>query len=56
MWWRSIDWGSEPGTLPPASASRSPAGTITAESWCRDQPVALVMREVEKAAFIVKGH
>ena len=59
MWWRSIDDGfGSPGT--PDSTTgvgfAFPGSTITAESWCRDQPPVLVMRAVERAAFVIKGH
>ncbi len=56
MWWRSIDLGFGARDSTTGLGFAFPGGTITAESWCRDQPVALVIREVEKAAFIVKGH
>ena len=32
-----------------------PGSTITAASWCRDQPRVLVMRQVEKGDFRVAG-
>jgi hypothetical protein len=49
MWWRSRDNG-EGSAAPPDSTTglgfAFPGVTITAESWCRDQPVALVLRQV----------
>ena len=49
MWWRSRDNG-EGAAAPPDSTTglgfAFPGVTITAESWCRDQPIALVLREV----------
>jgi hypothetical protein len=51
MWWRSKD-GGKGGNAPPDSTTGLgfgfPGTTITGESWCRDQPVALVIRAVEK--------
>jgi len=49
MWWRSRDNG-EGSAAPPDSTTglgfAFPGSTITAESWCRDQPLALVLRQV----------
>lgn len=49
-WWRSIDNG-EGSNAPPDSTTGLgfgfPGSTITSASWCADQPVALVLREVE---------
>ncbi len=57
MWWRSKDLGEG------AAASDSTTGlgfklattTITAESWCRDQPVALVIRAIEHGNIQLAG-
>ena len=57
MWWRSIDGGSGLG-VPDSTTGLGfafPGSTITAASWCRDQPQVLVMREVEKGGFLVSG-
>lgn len=55
MWWRSKDGK---GTAAPDSTTGLgfgfPGGTITAESWCRDQPVALVIRAVDNAELMVQ--
>jgi hypothetical protein len=56
MWWRSIDMGFASRDSTTGVGFAFPGGTITAESWCRDQPVALVMRQVERAGFVVKGN
>ena len=58
MWWRSKDLGEG------VEASDSTTGlgfkfattTITAESWCRDQPVALVMRGIERGNIQLAGN
>jgi hypothetical protein len=50
MWWRSIDNGEGSGAPPDSTTGLGfgfPGSVITAESWCADQPVALVLREVE---------
>lgn len=51
MWWRSIDLGGHGRHAVPDSTTGLGFGfagtTITAESWCNDQPVALVIRQVE---------
>ena len=49
MWWRSRDNGEGAGAPPDSTTGLGfafPGSTITAESWCRDQPAALVLREV----------
>lgn len=51
MWWRSIDNGRGPHALPDSTTGLGfafPGSTISAESWCNDKPVALIMREVEQ--------
>ena len=50
MWWRSIDNGEGAGATPDSTTGLGfgfPGSVITKESWCADQPVALVLREVE---------
>ena len=50
MWWRSVDNGQGHSAVPDSTTGLGFAfagGTITAESWCNDQPALLVMREVE---------
>jgi hypothetical protein len=50
MWWRSIDNGQgDQATLDITTGIgfAFPGSTITAESWCRDQPALLVLREVD---------
>jgi hypothetical protein len=50
MWWRSIDNGEGASALPDSTTGLGfgfPGSVITAASWCADQPVALVLREVE---------
>jgi hypothetical protein len=50
MWWRSIDNGQgDHATLDITSGIgfAFPGSTITAESWCQDQPALLVLREVD---------
>jgi hypothetical protein len=50
MWWRSIDNGQGEDTaldITTGIGFAFPGGTITAESWCRDQPALLVLREVD---------
>jgi hypothetical protein len=57
MWWRSIDNGEEATSPPDVTTGVGfgfPGSTITAESWCRDQPVALVAREVENGNIQVR--
>lgn len=57
MWWRSIDDDGLRDT-PDSTTGLGfafPGSTITAESWCRDQPPVLVMRAVERAQFVIKG-
>jgi hypothetical protein len=50
MWWRSIDNGQGAGAAPDLTTGLGfefPGSTITAESWCRDQPEVLVIREID---------
>ncbi len=50
MWWRSIDNGQGEGSALDATSGlgfKFPGVAITAESWCRDQPEALIVREVD---------
>ena len=49
MWWRSRDNGQGAAAPPDSTTGLGFAfagSTITAESWCRDQPQLLVLREV----------
>jgi hypothetical protein len=49
MWWRSRDNGEGTAAAPDSSTGLGFAfvgSGITAESWCRDQPQLLVLREV----------
>ncbi len=57
MWWRSVDGGLGHHAVDSTTGLgfAFPGGTITAESWCRDQPQALVMRLVEKGGFLITG-
>ncbi len=58
MWWRSRDNG-EGSAAPPDSTTglgfAFVGSTITAESWCRDQPEALVLREVAAGNIRITG-
>jgi hypothetical protein len=50
MWWRSIDNGQGDGAALDITTGLGfafPGSTITAESWCQDQPALLVLREVD---------
>jgi hypothetical protein len=50
MWWRSIDNGEGAGAAPDSTTGLGfgfPGSVITAASWCANQNVALVLREVE---------
>ena len=55
MWWRSIDMGFSTPDSTTGLGFAFPGGTITAESWCRDQPAVLTMRQVERSGFLIKG-
>jgi hypothetical protein len=53
MWWRSIDNGQGANAAPDLTTGIGfafPGSTITAESWCQDQLVALVLREVDSGS------
>lgn len=57
MWWRSVDNGHGRHAAPDSSTGLGFAfagGTITAESWCNDQPLSLVIREVERGDVKIK--
>lgn len=60
MWWRSIDNGQGAKAAPDLTTGLGfafPGSTITAESWCQDQPVALVIREVDPGSDLkIKVH
>jgi hypothetical protein len=50
MWWRSIDNGQGDQAALDITTGLGfafPGSTITAESWCRDQPELLVLRDVD---------
>jgi hypothetical protein len=50
MWWRSIDNGEGATAAPDLTTGIGfafPGSTITAESWCQDQPALLVLRELD---------
>ena len=50
MWWRSIDNGNGANAGPDSTTGLGfafPGSTITAESWCRDQPAVLILREID---------
>ena len=50
MWWRSIDNGEDANATPDLTTGLGfafPGSTITAESWCQDQPAVLVLRELD---------
>jgi hypothetical protein len=58
MWWRSRDNGEGAGSPPDSTTGlgfKFPMTVITAESWCRDQPELLVLREVEVGNIQVQG-
>jgi hypothetical protein len=53
MWWRSIDNGTGGIASPDLTTGLGfafPGSTITAESWCRDQPEVLVIREIDQGS------
>lgn len=59
MWWRMIDNGRGPHAAPDSTTGVGfafPGSTITAESWCADQPAVLIMREVERGGFRIKSN
>jgi hypothetical protein len=58
MWWRSRDNGQGASSPPDSTTGlgfKFPTTVITAESWCRDQPELLVLREVEVGTIQVRG-
>jgi hypothetical protein len=58
MWWRSKDLGE--GLTSADSTTglgfKFPTTTITAASWCRDQPPSLIMRAVENGNIQLDGN
>jgi hypothetical protein len=53
MWWRSVDNGHGDQAAPDLTTGLGFAfvgSTITAESWCQDQPAALVLREIDSGS------
>ena len=53
MWWRSIDNGQGANAVPDLTTGLGfefPGSTITAESWCLDQPAVLVLREIDQGS------
>ena len=58
MWWRSIDngeGGGAPADITTGLGFGAPGGAITAESWCRDQPLLLIARDVATGNIQVVG-
>jgi hypothetical protein len=58
MWWRSRDNGEGPSAPPDSTTGlgfKFPTTTITAESWCRDQPPLLILREVANGDLRING-
>ena len=58
MWWRLQDNGEGAGDAPDLTTGVGfafPGSTITAESWCRDQPALLILREVESGNILVRA-
>jgi hypothetical protein len=47
MWWQSVDNGLAALDRTTGIGFKFPTTTITAESWCRDQPVVLPLRDVD---------
>jgi hypothetical protein len=59
MWWRSRDNGEGAGSPPDSTTGlgfKFPTTTITAASWCQDQPQLLVLRQVESGNIQIRGH
>jgi hypothetical protein len=57
MWWRSRGEGA--GSPPDSTTGlgfKFPTTTITAASWCQDQPQLLVLRQVESGDIQIRGH
>jgi hypothetical protein len=58
MWWRLQDNGEGAGGAPDRTTGVGFAfvgSTITAESWCRDQPALLLLRDVESGGIQVRA-
>lgn len=58
MWWRSRDNGEGAGSPPDSTTGlgfKFPTTTITAASWCQDQPQLLVLRRVESGNIQIRG-
>ena len=58
MWWRSRDNGEDAAARPDSTTGLGfafPGSVITAESWCRDQPQALVLRQVAAGNIQISG-
>jgi hypothetical protein len=58
MWWRLQDNGEGAGDAPDLTTGVGfafPGSTITAESWCRDQPALLLLRDVESGNIQVRA-
>ena len=58
MWWRSRDHGQGVGAAPDSTTGLGfafPGSVITAESWCRDQPASLILREVAAGNIQLSG-
>ena len=56
MWWRSIDNGEGAAAdITTGLGFGFPGGVITAESWCRDQPLSLVARPVATGNIQISG-
>lgn len=57
MWWRMIDNGKGKHAPPDSTTGIGfafPGSTISAESWCQDQPALLILREVARGDLKVK--
>ncbi|HYC33241.1 MAG TPA: hypothetical protein VEB59_13205 [Gemmatimonadales bacterium] len=58
MWWRSVDNGEGRGAAPDVTTGLGfgfEGVPITAESWCRDQPLTLVARDVATGNIQIVG-
>ncbi|HWN19926.1 MAG TPA: hypothetical protein VNO19_13510 [Gemmatimonadales bacterium] len=58
MWWRLEDNGEGASDAPDRTTGVGFAfsgSTITAESWCRDQPALLILRDVESGNIEVRA-
>jgi len=58
MWWRSKDLGEGAGSADSTTGLgfKFPTTTITAASWCQDQPASLIMRAVENGNIQLGGN